>query len=131
MYVVPSEQKHDKWSDHPYKPCTVKRPYYTQAHPSSFVLRPDEESHQRQFQIPLLVTNEIRDFNNVNSSSSAVNESKNNANAKLNLMQCESDSSRSIILELGKNSPDYSLAANMNFNSEDDKFYKTEKSFIS
>ncbi|CAH1121297.1 unnamed protein product [Ceutorhynchus assimilis] len=130
MYV-PSDQKQGKWSENPYKPSTVKRPFYHQAHPHSFVSGQDDDLQNRQFQIPLLVTNEIRDFSNLNSSANAVNESKNDTNAKFNLMHCESNSSRSIIMEIGKSTPDYSLAANINLNSEEEKFCTNDKTFMS
>lgn len=129
MYVVPSEQKHahDKWNEHQYKQYLSKKPYYPQAHPNAFAVREDDNVH-RSFEIPLLV--EIRDVNNLNSSCNNVSENKNDTNAKLNLMQCESNSSRSIILEIGKSTPDYSLAANMNLNKEE-KFSKNEKTMLS
>lgn len=125
MYVVPAHHKDDKWSSTPYKPCTVKLPYYQpQTHPNGFRLVREDQSqfNMQQFQMPLLGTT-----SETGSPVPLVGVSKNDANAKMNLLQCESNSS--IILELGKTTPDYSLGVNLN---SEDKFCKDdEKTFLS
>ncbi|KAL1497307.1 hypothetical protein ABEB36_008292 [Hypothenemus hampei] len=120
MYVVPSENKDYKWSDNPYKPCSIKRPYYSQTHPHAFSFRREDDGHLRQFQMPLLISRELNP-------SIEVGVSKNDTNAKMNLKHTDSNT---LIMEIEKSTPDCSLAANMNLSS-DDKFCKNEKTLIS
>lgn len=131
MYVVPAHHKDDKWSSTPYKPCTVKLPYYQpQTHPNAFrLVREDRPQFNiQQFQMPLLGTSS-ETGSRVVTPVPPVGVSKNDTNAKINLLQCESNSSKSIILELGKSTPDYSLGVNLN---SEDKFCKDdEKTFLS
>ncbi|XP_050311123.1 uncharacterized protein LOC126746783 isoform X2 [Anthonomus grandis grandis] len=114
LYVVPSEQKSDRWSDHPYKPCTIKKSYYSQVHPSAFLVRQDqpEDAEERPYHVPLLVPSRL----------GSISDSK---NAKRNLLRCDSDSSI-MHLDLEKSSEDFLVNANIN-GTEVDKFSKDEK----
>lgn len=115
MYVVPTEHQHETW------PGYVRSPIYTPAHPSAFGVNEEDDMSHRQFQVPLLVGHE---------GAHPANESKNDAYAKLNYIQCDSNSRKSLIVELGKSTADFSLAANLNLNSAD-KFGKDQKSMFS
>ncbi|XP_066245179.1 uncharacterized protein [Euwallacea similis] len=125
MYVLTSAQKDSKWTPSPYRPCTTKRtPYYAQVHPSAFLhQRPEEGRTSRDSQAPLLLSSE-RDIRNSAPMNVCLN--KNEANEK----GLHYQSTQSLILELGKATPDYSAAANMNVNNNEDKFRNDSKPFI-
>uniref|UniRef100_A0AAR5QEL9 Activin types I and II receptor domain-containing protein n=1 Tax=Dendroctonus ponderosae TaxID=77166 RepID=A0AAR5QEL9_DENPD len=117
MYVVPTEHQHETWPSH----VSVRTPIYSPAHPSAFGVNEEEDMSHRQSQMPLLVGHE---------GGNLANESKNDAYAKLNYVQCDRNSRKSLIVEIGKSTPDFSVAANLNLNSGD-KFSKDEKRLYS
>ncbi|KAJ8966647.1 hypothetical protein NQ314_003414 [Rhamnusium bicolor] len=121
-----NEKYHHEHFDRTYD--NFLRKEYVPIHHHNNFYSSQNEDFQRQSHVPLLGQNEL---------CSSISSNKNEANAKLNLINCDLESGKSIILEIEKgtaNCCEVNLDRNINSKpkhpTEIDKFY-TEKTFVS
>lgn len=124
---MPQDCKHIKEKRHQTYDNFLRKEYVSKHHQNVFY--PDAgDEYSQQIQMPLLVQGEVLP------GSSTSGEDKNETYAKLNMMNSEVESSKSIILEIEKNPP---KCAEVNIVSASDKYSSdseklgTEKTMLS